>query len=249
MAGHNKWSKIKHKKAKTDAQKGKVFSKMGREITVAVRMGGGGDESNNFRLRLAVQLAKASNVPNEIIKRAIQRGLGADDGDQLQEKLFEAYAPHGVALMIETLSDNNNRTVANLKMILNKNGGSLATKGAVAYQFKRMGAIEVESTQYDAVLASALASDADDIEPIAGGGHMVRCQPEDLATVQAALDADGLGCQSAQLVYEADTLIVLDVDQAGTIIKMLDQLDDDDDVQRVHGNYVIPDSVLEQLDV
>jgi len=123
MAGHNKWSKIKHKKAKTDAQKGKVFSKMGREITVAVRMGGGGDEATNFRLRLAVQLAKAANVPNDIIKRAIQRGLGADDGEQLQEKLFEAYAPHGVALMIETLSDNNNRTVSNLKTILNKNGG------------------------------------------------------------------------------------------------------------------------------
>ena len=249
MAGHNKWSKIKHKKAKTDAQKGKVFSKMGREITVAVRMGGGGDEATNFRLRLAVQLAKAANVPNDIIKRAIQRGLGADDGEQLQEKLFEAYAPHGVALMIETLSDNNNRTVSNLKTILNKNGGSLATKGAVAYQFKRVGVIEVAATDYDAVLASALASDADDVEPIDGGGHGVRCQPDQLATVQAALDADGLECQSAQLVYEADTTVVLDVDQAGTIIKMLDQLDDDDDVQRVHGNYVIPDSVLEQLDV
>ncbi len=249
MAGHNKWSKIKHKKAKTDAQKGKVFSKMGREITVAVRMGGGGDEATNFRLRLAVQLAKAANVPNDIIKRAIQRGLGADDGEQLQEKLFEAYAPHGVALMIETLSDNNNRTVSNLKTILNKNGGSVATKGAVAYQLKRVGVIEVASTDYDAVLASALASDADDVEPIDGGGHSVRCQPDQLATVQAALDADGLECQSAQLVYEADTTVVLDVDQAGTIIKMLDQLDDDDDVQRVHGNYVIPDSVLEQLDV
>ncbi|MDA0945258.1 MAG: YebC/PmpR family DNA-binding transcriptional regulator [bacterium] len=249
MAGHNKWSKIKHKKAKTDAQKGKVFSKMGREITVAVRMGGGGDEATNFRLRLAVQLAKAANVPNDIIKRAIQRGLGADDGEQLQEKLFEAYAPHGVALMIETLSDNNNRTVANLKTILSKNGGSLATKGSVAYQFKRVGVIEVASTDYDAVLASALASDADDVEAIDGGGHGVRCQPDQLATVQAALDADGLECQSAQLVYEADTTVVLDVDQAGTIIKLLDQLDDDDDVQRVHGNYVIPDSVLEQLDV
>ena len=249
MAGHNKWSKIKHKKAKTDAQKGKVFSKMGREITVAVRMGGGGDEATNFRLRLAVQLAKAANVPNDIIKRAIQRGLGADDGEQLQEKLFEAYAPHGVALMIETLSDNNNRTVANLKTILSKNGGSLATKGSVAYQFKRVGVIEVAATDYDAVLASALASDADDVEAIDGGGHGVRCQPDQLATVQAALDADGLECQSAQLVYEADTTVVLDVDQAGTIIKLLDQLDDDDDVQRVHGNYVIPDSVLEQLDV
>jgi len=151
--------------------------------------------------------------------------------------------------MIETLSDNNNRTVSNLKTILNKNGGSLATKGSVAYQFKRVGVIEVAATDYDAVLASALASDADDVVAIEDGGHLVRCQPDQLATVQAALDADRLECQSAQLVYEADTTVVLDVDQAGTIIKMLDQLDDDDDVQRVHGNYVIPDSVLEQLDV
>ena len=236
MAGHNKWSKIKHKKAKTDRQKGKLFSKMGRDIAVAVRLGGGDDEALNMRLRLAVQLAKAANMPNDTIQRAIQRGLGPDAADQ-QERLFEAYAPSGVALLIETLSDNNNRTVANIKAILNKHGGSLATKGAVAYQFNRVGHIIVATADTDAVLTVFLASSdllIHDVTSVESTQH-VWCPPEQLMAVHAALEAATLPVEYAALTYEPTHWV--SVSDSAPVMTLIDRLDADDDVQQVYSNY------------
>ena len=156
MAGHNKWSQIKHKKAKTDAQKGKVFSKIAREIMVAAKMGGE-DVSMNPRLRLALQKAKEANMPNDNVKRAIQKGVGSDDDNQLEELQFEAYGPHGIAILIDTLTDNRNRTITNLKVVLNKGGGNLADKGAVSYLFETKGLIYFEKTdQQDKIIDLAI---------------------------------------------------------------------------------------------
>lgn len=246
MAGHNKWSKIKHKKAKTDAQKGKFFSKMARELTMAAKLGGG-DDTMNPRLRLAIQKAKQVNMPNENIKRAIQKGAGNDDGDQLEEMVFEAYCSFGVALIIEAVTDNKNRTVSNVKSALTKFSSSLATQGAVAYQFNRIGVISFDSISEDTLIDIAIDAGAEDVITHLDGTVDVICQPTDLYTLQTVFDDQSLAYQSADLIYDSQSKITLTSEQAESILKLVDRLEDDDDVQMVYGNYDIPDDIIDRL--
>jgi len=237
MAGHNKWSSIKHKKAKTDAQKGKAFSKAGREITMAVKLGGS-DPDMNPRLRLALQGAKEVNMPNENIKRAIQKGEGSGDGEQLEEATFEAYANDGVGLLINTLSDNRNRTVSNVKTILSKNGASLATKGAVSYQFNQKGFLYFNAEcSEDEILEVGMEHGAEDIDVKDDGSIEVLTEPTDLEPVRKAFEEKGIDYETARLMMIPSTTISLNEEKVSKIVSLIEKLEDDDDVQEVFANF------------
>jgi YebC/PmpR family DNA-binding regulatory protein len=245
MAGHSKWKQIKHKKAKTDAQKGKVFSKIGREIMIATRLGGD-DLASNFRLRLAVQKAKEANMPNDNIKRAIQKGVGPADGSQFEEVTFEAYAPNGVALLIESLTDNRNRTVPNIKSVLGKYGGNLATPGAVSFLFDTVGLITVApGASEEAVMDVVLAAGAEDLESFPDGSIEVRTAVSDFEAVKAALESAEFVAENAEITKLPKTPVSLTAAQAQTLTKLMDTLEEDDDVQNVYASAEMPDD-LEQ---
>lgn len=236
MAGHNKWSSIKHKKAKTDAQKGKAFSKVAREIVMAVKLGGE-DQDMNPRLRLALQKAKEVNMPNDNIKRAIQKGAGGDSDANLEENVYEAYAPNGVALIITTLTDNKNRTIANVKAIINKGGGNMATPGAVSYMFDTKGLILFDpSTDEDTVMEIALGADAENFETLDDGSIEVVTDPGQLETVRKAFDAAELSYSTATITMLPNISAPVTEEQAEKIMNLIDKLDDDDDVQDVYTN-------------
>ena len=239
MAGHNKWSSIKHKKAKTDAQKGKVFSKIAREIFVAVKLAGS-DASTNGRLRLALQKAKEANMPNDNVKRSIQKGEGGSSDTQYEEITFEAYGQFGVGLLIETLTDNRNRTVASIKHILSRNNGSLATKGAVQYQFNRKALFLFPTgTDEDQITSIALEFDIEDIDVQPDNSIVITAAPESFETINQGFDDQGLPPESARIDWISDTTIPLSADQAESVIKLIDLLDDDDDIQNVSSNFDI----------
>lgn len=239
MAGHNKWSSIKHKKAKTDAQKGKVFSKVSREIIVAVRLAGA-DPDTNGRLRLALQKAKEANMPNDNVKRAIQKGEGSANDTQYEEITFEAYGQHGVGLLIETLTDNRNRTVATVKHILSRNNGSLATKGAVQYQFNRKALfLFPTSCDEDELTNIALEFDIDDIDNEPDNGIIITASPEDFDAINSAFIDQNIHPESARVEWVSDTTIPLSSDQAQSILNLMDSLEDDDDIQNVASNFSI----------
>ena len=239
MAGHNKWSSIKHKKAKTDAQKGKAFSKVSREITMATKLGGA-DVDMNPRLRLALQKAKEVNMPNDNIKRAIQKGEGSGDDSSLEEILFEAYAPNGVGLLINTLTDNRNRTVANVKTILSKSGASLATKGAVSYQFSQKGFLLFsDESDEETIIDIALDKGAEDVETKEDGSIEVITDPSELETVRKGFDEKNIHYETAQLTMIPSTVVELDEEKGNQVIALIDKLEDDEDVQEVHANVEI----------
>jgi len=244
VAGHNKWSQIKRKKAVTDAKRGKLFTKFIREITVASREGGGAPEFNP-RLRLAVDQAKAANMPAENIERAIKRGTGELEGVNYEEMVYEGYGPGGVALYIETLTDNQNRTVADVRHLLDRNGGNLGTAGSVAWQFERKGNLYVDSAKHDenAVFEAAIEAGAEDVA-VQGDELLVTTAANDLHAVQ-----DGLA-QAGIVVSQAEFSMVPtnEIDVAGKdgerLVKLLDELDESDDVQRVFSNGNIDEAVL-----
>tara|TARA_B100000427_G_scaffold324141_1_gene328782 strand:+ start:20779 stop:21504 length:726 start_codon:yes stop_codon:yes gene_type:complete len=241
MAGHNKWSQIKHKKAKTDAQKGKVFSKIAREIVVAAKMGGE-DVSMNPRLRLALQKAKEANMPNDNVKRAIQKGVGSDDDNQLEELQFEAYGPHGIAILIDTLTDNKNRTITNLKVILNKGGGNLADKGAVSYLFETKGLIYFEKTEDEnTIIDLAIEEGADDIDTKPEGDIEIITPIDQLESLKECYDKQGFKYETATLAKIPSTLVSITKDQFEKIEDLLEKLEEDDDVQDVYSNIEISD--------
>lgn len=236
MAGHNKWSSIKHKKAKTDAQKGKAFSKVAREIVMAVKIGGE-EQDMNPRLRLALQKAKDVNMPNDNIKRAIQKGAGGGSDDSLEENVYEAYAPNGVALIITTLTDNKNRTIANIKAIINKGGGNMATPGAVSYMFDTKGVILFEpGIDEDTAMEVALGADAENFETLEDGSIEVITDPAQLETVRKAFDAANLEYSTATITMLPNITAPVNEEQAEKIMALIDKLDDDDDVQDVYTN-------------
>jgi YebC/PmpR family DNA-binding regulatory protein len=236
MAGHNKWSSIKHKKAKTDAQKGKAFSKVAREIVMAVKLGGE-DQDMNPRLRLALQKAKEVNMPNDNIKRAIQKGAGGDSDSNLEENVYEAYAPNGVALIITTLTDNKNRTIANIKAIINKGGGNMATPGAVSYMFDTKGLLLFEpGVDEDAVMEVALGADAENFETQDDGSIEVVTDPGQLETVRKAFEEANLEYSTATITMIPNIAAPVNEEQAEKIMNLIDKLDDDDDVQDVYTN-------------
>ena len=244
MAGHSKWSKIKRKKAVDDRKRGQMFTKLIRELTVAAREGGG-DPDFNPRLRLAVDTAKAGNMPQENIDRAIKRGTGELEGVTYEEVVYEGYGPGGVALYIETLTDNQKRTVAEVRHLLDKNGGNLGTAGSVAWQFDRRGMIYVDAAaaDEDAVFEAAVEAGADDVTS-AAGEYLVTTDAGSLHEVRRALVDAGIAIASAQLEMVAKSEVGVAGRAGERLLKLLEVLDDHDDVQQVHSNADIDESVL-----
>jgi YebC/PmpR family DNA-binding regulatory protein len=244
VAGHNKWSKIKRKKAANDAKRGAQFTKLIREITVAAREGGGSPEFN-ARLRLAVDTAKAASMPAENIERAIKKGTGELEGVSYEETTYEGYGPGGVALFIECLTDNTNRAVADVRHALSKYDGSLGTDGSVAWQFDRKGQIVIDASRYteEAVFEAALEAGAEDI---AGDGEefVVTCDISDFATVQDAIRAAGIETVSAEVTRMPKNEVPVAGKDAEKLLALVDMLEDLDDVQKVHSNADIDEAVL-----
>lgn len=247
MAGHSKWSQIKRKKAVNDQKRGQLFTRVIRELTVAAREGGG-DPKLNPRLRLGVDAAKAANMPQENIERAIQRGTGELAGVTYEEVVYEGYGPGGIALYIETLTDNQKRTVAEVRHILDKNGGNLGTAGSVAWQFDRMGMIHVagEGVEEDEVFEAAVEAGADDVRG-EGGEYVVSTGAGSLQEVRGALLAVGLTVVSAQFTMVARSEVAVGSRDSEKLLRLLDALDDQDDVQQVHSNADPDASVLARV--
>jgi YebC/PmpR family DNA-binding regulatory protein len=246
MAGHSKWAGIKHKKAKNDAARGKVFTKLIREITVAARQGGG-DPDGNPRLRLAIQSAKAQNMPNENINRAIKKGTGAADGSSFEEFTYEGYGPGGVALLIDTLTDNKNRTTAEVRHALTKHSGNMGEAGCVAWNFETKGIIRINKDQCDeeTLLDAALEAGADDVTEEDDFFEVVTA-PSSLAAVGDGLKAGNIPFESAGIEKVPKTLVKVDGDDARKVLRLMEMLEDLDDVQRVSANFDIPDEVFQQ---
>ena len=248
MAGHNKWSQIKHKKAKTDAQKGKVFSKMARELTTAARTGGG-DPDLNARLRLAIQKAKDANMPNDNITRAIEKGVGGGDGQQMEEILYEAYGPDGVAFLIDVLTDNKNRTVANLRALLTRANGSLANKGAVSYQFDKKGMIVCSNgSNPDQVMELALDAGADDVVVEPDNSISVLTAPSSYESVRSMIESASIEIVFAEITMIPQSTVDLDELSSPKVLKLQSALEQEDDVQNVYSNYSISDDILSKID-
>ncbi len=248
MSGHNKWSSIKHKKAKVDAQRGRIFTRLIKEITVAARMGGG-DEESNPRLRAAVAAAKAANMPSANIERAIKRGTGELPGVTYEEATYEGYGPGGAALLIETLTDNKNRTVADLRHILSKHNGNLGESGSVAWIFEKKGVIVIqgEGLSEDDVMMAVLDAGAEDIKSD-GINFEVLTAPEDFEAVKKAVEEAGYPIESAEVTMYPKTTVKLEGKHAEQMLKLMDALDEHDDVQNVYSNFDIDVSVMEQFE-
>ena len=244
MSGHSKWSTIKHKKGAMDAKRGRIFTKLIKEITVAAR--GGGDIEANPRLRTAVLRARAANMPKDNIDRAIKKGTGELGAVEFFELTYEGYAPGGVGLLIETLTDNKNRTSANVKSILSKGGGQMAATGAVGYQFKRTGVIFVngENADEDKVMEVALEAGADDILSEEGLIE-IRIDPAKFESVMDALQAANIPNESAEITMLSDNTVALDKEKAQKVLSLIEKLEDDDDVQNVYSNLELPDDMDE----
>ncbi len=245
MSGHSKWATIKHKKGAADKARGKLFAKLARQIEVAARAGGG-DPDMNPTLRSAVAKAKGSQMTNDAIDRAIQRGTGDAGGQSYEAITYEGYAPCGVALMIEVLTDNRNRTGADIRNIFTKSGGSMAEPGAVSWQFARRGVVIVDgSADEETVFDLALEAGADDIVGEAGAWK-VTCDPSATPAVSESISAGGLSIISAESPLVSDNLVPLDtVEDAKSVLKIIDALEDNDDVQDVYANFDMSDEVLE----
>ncbi|HON13444.1 MAG TPA: YebC/PmpR family DNA-binding transcriptional regulator [Treponema sp.] len=246
MSGHSKWATIKHKKGAADAKRGQMFTKLIKEISIAARMGGG-DPDSNPRLRTAILKAKAANMPKDNVERAIKKGTGELDGVNYEELTYEAYAPGGVAVLIEVLTDNKNRAAADVRNILNKAGGSLATAGAVSRLFKRKGIITFDGEKYteDQIMEAALEGGAEDVTA-SDGIIEVTTTPEDFEAVLNALNAKNFESMSAEISMVPDAEVALDKDATSKVMKMIDRLEENDDVQNVYHNLEIPEDYEEE---
>ena len=254
MSGHSKWATIKHKKGAQDAARGKLFAKLIRQVEVAAREGGG-DPDSNPTLRTMYQKARDSSVPMDTIDRAVKRGTGELEGVRYESVSYEAYAPSGVAVIIETLTDNRNRTGSDVRAIFSKNGGSMAEPGAVSWQFERKGVIEVPKRvgkgpeiSEDDMMMAALEAGADDVGD-GGDNWEITTAPGEMAAVRDALEAAGLAIQSADITLLATNTVPLDNESdAKKVLRLIDLLEDLDDVQNVYANFDIPDSILELVE-
>jgi YebC/PmpR family DNA-binding regulatory protein len=244
MAGHSKWSNIKHRKAGQDAKRAKVFTKIIRELTVSARDGGGNVEDNPG-LRTIVDKAKASQMPKDTMERAIARGAGGDDGAELVPLTYEGYGPGGVAVLVETMSDNRNRTVAEVRHAFSKAGGNLGTDGSVAYLFDRKGQILFEpGTSEDDVMEIAIESGADDVEADDDGSISVSTTADDYLAVKDALVAGGLEPAASEVAMIPQNYSELDVDMGEKVLRLVDALEDLDDVTNVYTNAHFPDELM-----
>jgi YebC/PmpR family DNA-binding regulatory protein len=247
MSGHNRWTKIKRKKEAQGAAKGKLFTKLIKEITVAARIGGG-DPGGNARLRAAIDLAKEANMPHDNVVRAVKKGTGELEGASYEEAIYEGYGPGGVAMMVECLTDNKNRTAGDVRSTLSKGGGNLAAEGAVSWNFDRRGVVDVKpGPTEDAVMEAAIGAGAEDVVNLGADGFEVRTHPNDLHAVAASLEKGfQLGARRITFVPK-DTIRLLDPDKARSMLKLMDLLEELDDVQQVHANFEIDDKLMEQL--
>lgn len=248
MSGHSKWATIKHKKGAQDAARGKLFAKLIRQVEVAARAGGG-DPETNATLRTMFQKARDSSVPLDTIERAIKRGTGELEGITYEAITYEGYAPNGVALLIEVLSDNRNRIGSEVRSVMKKHGGSVAEPGAVAWQFERKGVVQVPRTvSEDDVMMAALDAGAEDIVD-EGDTWRVTCAPTDLPAVRDAVEGAGIPLESADVTMLPQNTIALDsAEAAKQVLRVIDALDELDDVQDVYANFDIPDSLMQSLE-
>jgi YebC/PmpR family DNA-binding regulatory protein len=249
VSGHSKWSSIKHKKGAADVKRGKLFSKLSRAIIVAAKEGGG-DPANNLALQNAIEKAKSYSMPKDNIDRAIAKGSGADaDADAFETIVYEGYGPEGVAVFVEALTDNRNRTAADVRHLFAKNGGNLGATGAVAWQFDRRGVVVVPADGVDDEELLIVAADggADDLERD-GNIFQVTSAPESLSSVRGAIEAAGFAVDSAELMLVPKTTVAVeDEAKARQVMRLIDELEDNDDVQEVFANFDIPEQVLEAV--
>ncbi|MCS7244546.1 MAG: YebC/PmpR family DNA-binding transcriptional regulator [candidate division WOR-3 bacterium] len=245
MAGHSKWAQIKHKKAIKDARKGKLFSKIVREITVAVKVGGP-DPEGNPRLRLALEKAKEVNLPKDNIERAIKKAIGGDEGNNYEEVIYEGYGPEGVAFVVKTLTDNKNRTVNEIRYIFSKYGGSLATSGSVLWQFSEKGTIYIlkNKVREEEVFELALSLNIEDIKEDEDS-YVVYTLPKDFHSVKEKLQESGIEIESATITLIPQNTIKVSSDKAQKVLKLYEALEEHDDVQEVYANFDIEKEVLE----
>ena len=247
MAGHSKWANIKHRKAAQDAKRGKIFTKLIRELVVAAKMGGG-DVASNPRLRAAVDKALSNNMTRDTVNRAIARGVGGDDDSNMETIVYEGYGPGGTAVMVECLSDNRNRTVSEVRHAFTKSGGNLGTDGSVSYLCSKKGVISYPAgLEEDTVMEAALEAGADDVVVNDDGSIDVFTSPEDFGSVKDALDAAGLEAEMAEVSLIPSTKAELDLETAPKLLRLIDMLEDCDDVQEVYHNGDISDEVADQL--
>jgi len=247
MSGHSKWSKIKRKKASADAARGRIFTKLIREITIAARHGGG-DPNANPRLRSAIDEAKTQNMPTENIERAIKRGTGELEGQILEEVTYEAYGPCGVAIFIEAVTDNRNRTTSEIRHTLSRHNGSLGNQGSVAWQFQAQGIISIDAQKYeeDTIIAYALEGGATDVKS-EDDSYQIITSPENFSKVKDILKNNNIEILSSELTKIAQTTVPLNEKDAEKVLKLYEVLDELDDVQHVYANFDIPDAVMEKI--
>ena len=246
MAGHSKWANIQHRKGRQDAARSKLFSKFSKEITVAAKMGDP-DPEKNPRLRLAVKEAKSNSMPKDNIERAIKKAIGGE-GDAFEEIRYEGYGPDGVAVIVEAMTDNRNRTASTVRSTFTKNGGNLGETGSVAFMFDRKGQVtySAEAGDADTVMMAAIEAGAEDVES-SEDGHIIWCADTDLNDVSNALEAELGESETAKLVWRPTTTTELDLEGAQKLMKLIDALEDDDDVQNVTTNFEASDEVMAQL--
>jgi len=249
VAGHSKWANIKHRKAAQDAKKGAVYQRLTRAIIAAAKAGGG-DPNANFRLKVAIERARAGNVPMDNIERAIKRGTGEIEGAIYEEVTYEGYGPAGVAILVETMTDNRNRTAAEIRSIFSKGGGSIGEAGCVAWNFDRKGVVKVEAAGVDeaSLLDVAAEAGAEDMQ-LEGDVFEVYCEPSLMSQVGQAIREAGYVVSNMELaMIPKNTVVVSDKQEAAKILALIDKFEDHDDVQNVYSNVEIPDEVLEQID-
>ena len=247
MSGHSKWSTIKRKKAVTDARRGKIFTQVIKEITIAAKMGGG-DPNSNARLRMAIDKAKANNMPADNIKRAIQKGTGELPGVNYEDAVYEVYGPGGVAIIIETVTDNKNRTISEIRHILERNHGKIAMSGSVAFQFHKKGIILVPKAVVpeDDLLSIILDAGAEDMKT-EGEVYSILCLPENFEAVKHALTEKSIKIESAEILLIADNTVKVEGKDAENLLKLMEILEDSEDVQKVHANFEIDDKELARI--
>ncbi|HEV2471698.1 MAG TPA: YebC/PmpR family DNA-binding transcriptional regulator [Chthonomonadales bacterium] len=245
MSGHSKWHNIRLRKGAQDAKRGSLFTKLAKEIIVAARAGGGNADSN-LRLRLAIQKARENSMPADNIKRSIQRGTGEIEGAVFEEVTYEGYGPGGAAILVECATDNKNRTVANIRNIFTKHGGRLGESGSVAYRFRPIGEVRIPlaATDEDTLFSIAIEAGAEDVRTDEEG-YSVIAQPEDFGAVRSAIEKAGVRSSSADYTMEPADTITLDEKDSGQMLRLLDALEENEDVQNVHSNVDFPEEVLE----
>jgi YebC/PmpR family DNA-binding regulatory protein len=247
VSGHSKWAGIKHKKAVVDARRGQTFTRASREVTIAAKEGGG-DPEHNFRLRLAVQKAREVNMPADRIQSAIDRGTGAAKGEALEELRYEGYGPAGVAILVDAVTDNRNRTAPAIRHVFSKNGGNLGEANSVSWMFERKGVITVRVDKRDPeeIGLAAIEAGADDVQ-VESDSVEITTEPASFEAVRKALEGSGVPIENAELTMQPKQTVAVAEDRAAAVLRLLEALEEDDDVQQVYANFDIPADVLERV--